>query len=67
MGEHQPTSQYWGVHTAPKRLLSLRNWLVVSTPLKKLSQLGRIISISQYMMENNPFMFETTNQVINST
>jgi len=35
-------------------------WLVVSTPLKKISQLGRIIP---YMKWKNKNMFQTTNQI----
>ena len=37
-----------------------QNWLVVSTPLKNMSSsMGLGLS---HIMENNPVMFETTNQ-----
>ena len=38
----------------------IENWLVVSTILKNISQLGRIIP---YIMDKNKKMFQTTNQI----
>jgi len=40
--------------------LAIHIWLVVSTPLKNMKVNGK--DDIPYAMENNPFMFETTNQ-----